>query len=35
MIDDDDECGAIGGTKIGRGYRSTLRKPAPGQTVEF
>jgi hypothetical protein len=28
MIDEDD-CGAIGGTKIGRGNRSTRRKPAP------
>jgi hypothetical protein len=28
MIDDGD-CGAIGGTKIGRGNRSTRRKPAP------
>jgi hypothetical protein len=28
MIDDDD-CGAIGGMKIGRGNRSTRRKPAP------
>jgi hypothetical protein len=28
MIDDDD-CGAIGGMKIGRGNRSTWRKPAP------
>jgi hypothetical protein len=28
MIDEDD-CGAIGGMKIGRGNRSTLRKPAP------
>jgi hypothetical protein len=27
MIDDDD-CGAIGGMKIGRGNRSTWRKPA-------
>jgi hypothetical protein len=27
MIDDDD-CGAIGGMKIGRGNRSTRRKPA-------
>jgi hypothetical protein len=24
------DCGAIGGMKIGRGNRSTLRKPAPG-----
>jgi hypothetical protein len=28
MIDDGD-CGAIGGMKIGRGNRSTRRKPAP------
>jgi hypothetical protein len=28
MIDDDD-CGAIGGMKIGRGNRRTRRKPAP------
>jgi hypothetical protein len=28
MIDEDD-CGAIGGMKIGRGNRSTLRKSAP------
>jgi hypothetical protein len=28
MIDDGD-CGAIGGMKIGRGNRSTERKPAP------
>jgi hypothetical protein len=28
MIDEDD-CGAIGGMKIGRGNRSTWRKPAP------
>jgi hypothetical protein len=28
MIDDDD-CGAVGGMKIGRGSRSTRRKPAP------
>jgi hypothetical protein len=26
---DEGECGAIGGTKIGRGNRSTRRKPAP------
>jgi hypothetical protein len=26
---DDDHCGAIGGMKIGRGNRSTRRKPAP------
>jgi hypothetical protein len=25
----DDECEAVGGTKIGRGNRSTRRKPAP------
>jgi hypothetical protein len=28
MIDEDD-CGGIGGIKIGRGNRSTRRKPAP------
>jgi hypothetical protein len=28
MIDEDD-CGAIGGMKIGRGDRSTWREPAP------
>jgi hypothetical protein len=28
MIDEGD-CGAIGGMKIGRGYQSTRRKPAP------
>jgi hypothetical protein len=28
MIDDDD-CGAVGGMKIGRGNRSTRSKPAP------
>jgi hypothetical protein len=28
MIDEDD-CGATGGMKIGRGNRSTWRKPAP------
>jgi hypothetical protein len=28
MIDEDD-CGAVGGMKIGRGNRSTQRKPAP------
>jgi hypothetical protein len=28
MINEDD-CGAIGGMKIGRGNRSTRRKPAP------
>jgi hypothetical protein len=26
--DDDDECRAVGGMRIGRGNRSTLRKPA-------
>jgi hypothetical protein len=26
---DDDDCGAMGGMKIGRGNRSTRRKPAP------
>jgi hypothetical protein len=26
---DDDECGAIGGMRIGRGNRSTRIKPAP------
>jgi hypothetical protein len=26
---DDDDCGAIGGMKIGRGNRNTWRKPAP------
>jgi hypothetical protein len=30
MIDDGD-CGAVGGIKIGRGNRSTQRKPAPVQ----
>jgi hypothetical protein len=30
MIGDGD-CGGIGGMKIGRGNRSTLRKPAPPQ----
>jgi hypothetical protein len=32
MIDDDDDdndCGAIGGMIIGKGNRSTRRKPAP------
>jgi hypothetical protein len=29
MIDEDDFFGAIGGMKIGRGNRSTRRKPAP------
>jgi hypothetical protein len=27
--DDDDECGAVGGMRIGRGSRSTRRKSAP------
>jgi hypothetical protein len=27
--DDDDECEAVGGMRIGRGNRSTRRKPAP------
>jgi hypothetical protein len=27
--DDDDECGAVGGMRIGKGNRSTWRKPAP------
>jgi hypothetical protein len=27
--DDDDEYGAVGGMRIGRGNRSTLRNPAP------
>jgi hypothetical protein len=26
---DEGDCGVIGGMKIGRGNRSTLRKPAP------
>jgi hypothetical protein len=26
---DDDECGAVGGIRIGRGNRSTRRKPDP------
>jgi hypothetical protein len=26
---DDDECGAVGGMRIGRGNRTTRRKPAP------
>jgi hypothetical protein len=26
---DDDECGAVGGMKIGRGNQSTRRKPPP------
>jgi hypothetical protein len=25
---DDDECGVVGGMRIGRGIRSTRRKPA-------
>jgi hypothetical protein len=29
MIDNDDDCGATGGMRIGRGNRSTRRKPAP------
>jgi hypothetical protein len=29
MINDDDECGTGGGIRIGRGNRSTRRKPAP------
>jgi hypothetical protein len=29
MIDDGDECGAVGGMRIGRGNESTRRKPAP------
>jgi hypothetical protein len=27
--DDNDECGAVGGMRIGRGNRSTRKKPAP------
>jgi hypothetical protein len=27
--DDDDECGAVGGMRIGRGNQSNRRKPAP------
>jgi hypothetical protein len=27
--DDDDECGVVGGMKIGRENRNTRRKPAP------
>jgi hypothetical protein len=27
--DNDDECGAVGGMRIGRGKRSTRSKPAP------
>jgi hypothetical protein len=34
MIDEDD-CGAIGGMKIGRGNRSTRGKPAPAPTFQF
>jgi hypothetical protein len=26
---DDGECGAVGGMRLGRGNRSTRRKPAP------
>jgi hypothetical protein len=33
MIDEDD-CGAIGGTKIGRGNRNTRRKPAPAPLLK-
>jgi hypothetical protein len=29
MIDDDDDCGAVGGMRIGRGNRCTRRIPAP------
>jgi hypothetical protein len=29
MIDDDDECGEVGAMIIGRGNRSTQKKPAP------
>jgi hypothetical protein len=29
QMTDEDDCGAIGGMKIGRGNRSTRRKPAP------
>jgi hypothetical protein len=29
--DDDDECGVVGGMRIGRGNRSTRRKPAPAK----
>jgi hypothetical protein len=32
MIDEGD-CGAVGGMKIGRGNRSTRRKPAPAPTL--
>jgi hypothetical protein len=28
MIDDDDDCGAIGGMRIGKRNRNTWRKPA-------
>jgi hypothetical protein len=28
-LDDDDECGAVGGMRTGRETRSTRRKPAP------
>jgi hypothetical protein len=30
---DDGECGAIGGMEIGKGNRSTRRKPAPAPLV--
>jgi hypothetical protein len=30
-VPDDGDCGAVGGMKIGRGNRSTRRKPAPPQ----
>jgi hypothetical protein len=29
MIDDNDDYGAVGGMRIGRGNRSTRRKPTP------
>jgi hypothetical protein len=29
IIDYDDECGPVGGMRIGRGHRRTRRKPAP------
>jgi hypothetical protein len=29
LVDDDDEYGAVGGMRIGRGNRSTRRKPNP------
>jgi hypothetical protein len=29
MIDDDDECGTVGGMRISRGNRGTRRKPVP------